>query len=241
MNGLRSSLLLAALIATLFANSASAKRQSSKGSKHRNQHQSQHTNQQSNQKTHKQHQKQHNKHHDKHPSDHQGNHPQHGQKQHAFKHHGHKKHHAYVHHRSHHSWVGSYPRHHRWWYDARPSHHGSAHVYQKVNYIAPSILAPVPESVPLESRWYLGLTGSVLPGQGLGIESLEKYSPAVLAGLQPGMVILRCNGIDITDEAAFGEAVATSAGVLQLELLSAEGGEPFTVTVTMKRLTRVSF
>ena len=37
--------------------------------------------------------------------------------------------------------------------------------------------------------------------------------------LQPGMVIVRCNGIDLVDEQALADAIAQSLGVLRMDLL----------------------
>ncbi|MCP4509021.1 MAG: hypothetical protein GY826_21825, partial [Fuerstiella sp.] len=46
-------------------------------------------------------------------------------------------------------------------------------------------------------QWYLGMKGLLLPGKGLGIDAVEPGSPAELVGLQPGMVITVCNGIQL--------------------------------------------
>ncbi len=81
----------------------------------------------------------------------------------------------------------------------------------------------------------------MLPGKGMGIEKVEANSPAALAGLKPGMVITKCNGVAITDEAVFGQVVAESGGVLELEVLDKIDGEPLFGTVQMTRLTTANF
>ena len=80
-----------------------------------------------------------------------------------------------------------------------------------------------------------------MPGKGLGIEAIEKDSPAYVAGLEPGMVITRCNDIDIVDDEKLGEAIMTSGGVLRMELLDAIDGEPIETNVVMKKLIKVAY
>lgn len=81
----------------------------------------------------------------------------------------------------------------------------------------------------------------MLPGKGMGIESVEANSPAAIAGLTPGMVITKCNGVAITDEAVFGQVVAESGGVLEMEVLDKIDGEALFGTVQMTRLATASF
>ena len=92
-----------------------------------------------------------------------------------------------------------------------------------------------------DARWYLGLKGMLLPAKGLGVESVEQNSPADLAGLKPGMVITRCNGIDLVDEAAMPRAIEQSGGLLKLVVLSSLDGEEAEVTIQMRRLVSQSF
>ena len=90
-------------------------------------------------------------------------------------------------------------------------------------------------------RWYLGVRGLVLPGKGLGIEKIEAGSPAEFAGLRQGMVITRINGIVMADQAAMQQAITTSGGLLQMEILDKIDGKPLAVTVQMKQLATSSF
>lgn len=81
----------------------------------------------------------------------------------------------------------------------------------------------------------------MLPGKGIGVESIEANSPAAEAGLTPGMVITRCNGVDITDDAVFGQVIAESGGVLEMELLETIDGPQLEATVQMIRLPTANF
>ena len=95
--------------------------------------------------------------------------------------------------------------------------------------------------VVADARWYLGMKGLLLPGQGIGIEEVAPGSPAAHVGLQPGMVITRCNGIDLFDEAALGDAIAQSGGVLQMDLLLNANGPPATCVVVMQRVASLNY
>lgn len=90
-------------------------------------------------------------------------------------------------------------------------------------------------------RWYLGMKGLVLPGKGIGVESVEANSPAAVTGLKPGMVITKCNGVAITDNDVFAQVIAESGGVLEMELLEKIDGEQLQATVQMTRLPSASF
>ena len=94
---------------------------------------------------------------------------------------------------------------------------------------------------PQQVQWYLGLKGILLPGKGLGVESVEPGSPAEAVGLQPGMVMTVCNGIPLVDETSMQEAIRISGGVLQMTLLSADGSQVLEGTVQMTRIAAVTF
>jgi hypothetical protein len=89
-------------------------------------------------------------------------------------------------------------------------------------------------------QWYLGMKGILLPGQGIGIDAIEPGSPAEQVGLQPGMVLVNCNGIDMVDEAAMQQAVATSGGILKMTLLSGDGGQLLEGVVQMTQVSSVA-
>ncbi len=91
-------------------------------------------------------------------------------------------------------------------------------------------------------KWYLGMTGMFLPGQGFGVESVEKDSPAAEAGLDTGMVIISVNGIQVTDTATLADAIATSTdGLLQLEVIVEAGTQAVPVDVQMIQIPVAAF
>jgi hypothetical protein len=140
-------------------------------------------------------------------------------------------------------WCGTRPAHCWWWFDyCRPLRICPPDAYVSCSYsivqCAPVVVGDV---VTPATRWYLGLSGLVLPGKGLGVEAVEAGSPAELAGLRPGMVIVKCNGVALVDEATVADTIASSGGTLRLEILQAEGAEPAVVSVAMKRVAAVSF
>lgn len=147
------------------------------------------------------------------------------------------------HHVPHLPWHHARPAHCCWWFDyCRPLRVCSPDAYVRCNWrvvkCAPVVVGDV---IAPATRWYLGLEGMVLPGKGLGIEAVEEGSPAALAGLQPGMVIVRCNGIALVDEESVAEAIASSGGALRLEVLQAEGAKPVIVPIAMQRVSAVKF
>jgi hypothetical protein len=92
-----------------------------------------------------------------------------------------------------------------------------------------------------DARWYLGLKGLFLPGRGIGIEEVSPGSPAAVVGLQPGMVITRCNGVDLVDETALNHVIEQSHGVLRMDLLLGGDQAPATCVVVMQRVSSISF
>jgi S1-C subfamily serine protease len=85
------------------------------------------------------------------------------------------------------------------------------------------------------------MKGMLLPGKGIGIEAIEPGSPAQLVGLQQGMVMTVCNGIQLVDEASMQEAIRISGGLLQMTLLSADGSQVLQGTVQMTQIAAVAF
>ncbi len=89
-------------------------------------------------------------------------------------------------------------------------------------------------------RWYLGIKGMVLPGSGFGVEEVAANSPAALAGIQPGHVILRVNGVDLVDQQSFDDVMAQTNGVLQMTILD-DQQQQHEIVVRMQRLATVSY
>ena len=55
------------------------------------------------------------------------------------------------------------------------------------------------------------------------------------------MVITKCNGVVITDDTIFGQVIAESGGVLELELLESIDGPQLEASVQMTRLPTANF
>ena len=135
-------------------------------------------------------------------------------------------------------WCHAKPKHCHWWYNwckpiryCEPAHHVSCHWdYVQCDYVVAGRV------VVADARWYLGLKGLFLPGKGVGIEAVTPGSPAAFVGLQPGMVITRCNGVDLFDEQVLEQVIAQSQGVLRLDLVLNDTGAPATCTVVMQRV-----
>lgn len=85
-------------------------------------------------------------------------------------------------------------------------------------------------------KWYLGLSGIVLPAKGLGIETIEESSPAADSGLEVGMVITHCNGVELTDLSVLKETIAISGGVLALQTIESGDSEAQEIIVQMTKL-----
>lgn len=81
----------------------------------------------------------------------------------------------------------------------------------------------------------------MLPGKGVGVESVEPDSPAAVAGLAPGMVITKVNGTAITDNDVLAQVIAESGGVLEVELFDKLDGQLLGTTIEMIRLPAASF
>jgi hypothetical protein len=67
-----------------------------------------------------------------------------------------------------------------------------------------------------ESVWYIGFKGMILPDTGLGIDEVDSDSPSAQAGLEAGIVIIRCNDIQITAEGDLQQAIEASGGTLTM-------------------------
>ena len=98
----------------------------------------------------------------------------------------------------------------------------------------PEVILPGGEIIN-DAVWYLGLKGMVLPESGLGIDEVDPDSPAALAGLTAGMVIVSCNDIQITQESDMQQAIETSGGVLTI-IVQLEDGSQAEAVVEMVRV-----
>jgi len=131
-------------------------------------------------------------------------------------------------------WCRPRPPRCHWWYDWCPS----------IRFCAPTDCVSYSVDVveAQDMKWYLGMTGMFLPGQGFGVESVEKDSPAAEAGLDTGMVIISVNGIQVTDTATLADAIATSTdGLLQLEVIVEAGTQAVPADVQMIQIPVAAF
>lgn len=150
------------------------------------------------------------------------------------------------HHHDHQHWnwfCQHQPSHTHWWFDYCTSIHTcSPGQYQHgVWHQCPTMV--LVDGVPIyaQAQWYLGLKGMILPGVGIGVESVERNSPAEFANLQPGMVLVSANGIRLLDEASLNEAIVRSNGTLTLEVVTALGQQSQFVQIQLQVVRRASF
>jgi hypothetical protein len=141
------------------------------------------------------------------------------------------------------NWCHSKPKHCHWWYNwcepiryCEPAHH----VNCSWNYVTCDYIVEG-QVVVEDARWYLGMKGLLLPGKGIGIEEVAPGSPAASVGLLPGMVITRCNGVDMVDETALQFVIEHSQGVLKMDLLLSGDETPAACVVVMQRITSLSY
>jgi len=126
-------------------------------------------------------------------------------------------------------WCLGRPLYCHWWYRWCPC--------IRVCRTADCVVYDIGRVVIDDCSWYLGITGIVLPGKGLGIENVDVGSPAELAGLKPGMAISSINGIELVDDTSIANAIATSAGVLDMKVKIDDTQELVNLRVSLRRLT----
>ena len=91
------------------------------------------------------------------------------------------------------------------------------------------------------SRWYLGMDGMIVPDTGMGVENVKPNSPAALAGLRPGQMIVGVNGQRMVSEEVLIEAIATSDGHLVFAVLVDGSDEPVEIVVHLRRIALLSY
>ncbi len=140
-------------------------------------------------------------------------------------------------------WCHYHPTHCHWWWNYCTDLHyclPTQYYYWNWSYIScPQIIYN--GIVQPKCTWYLGVTGMILPGSGLGIDSVAAGSPAELAGIRPGMVISTINEIALTSEAEMQRAITSSGGLLNLVVVTAADQEPVAITVQMALVTSVRY
>lgn len=140
------------------------------------------------------------------------------------------------------AWCNYYPKRCHWWYNFCKTNYyfdpTCTVTYDWTYYQVPATL--VTQVSQPNIRWNLGMSCVLIPGRGLGIESVAAGSPAELAGLQPGMIVTIANNIAITDEISMPTAIDGSNGLLNLEVLVSET-ELAQLTVQMQPVVVTNF
>ena len=89
----------------------------------------------------------------------------------------------------------------------------------------------------VRSAWYFGVESFLIPDMhALGVHEVSPYSPAAMAGLQPGDMILSVNGFAFDNESVLPEMIQTSGGLLNLEVYREGLEAPMVVQVRLRRL-----
>ena len=97
------------------------------------------------------------------------------------------------------------------------------------------------EQVLQQVSYYLGISGSIMPGVGFGIQEVKQNSPGALAGLVAGDVIVLVNGVQMTSEEVLLHAMQESGGVIDLEVLTQASNTQSTVRVVAEQMRTSSF
>ena len=87
------------------------------------------------------------------------------------------------------------------------------------------------------TAWYFGVESFLIPDMhALGVHEVSPYSPAAMAGLQSGDMILSVNGYAFDSETVLPDMIRNSGGVLNLEVYREGLEAPMTVQVRLRRL-----
>ena len=89
----------------------------------------------------------------------------------------------------------------------------------------------------VQTAWYFGIESFLIPDLcALGVHEVSPYSPAALAGLMPGDMILSVNGYALNNESVLPEVIQRSGGILNLEVYRDGFEAPVVVDVRLRRL-----
>ena len=97
------------------------------------------------------------------------------------------------------------------------------------------------EQVFEEVSYYLGISGSQIPNFGFGIQQVKLDSPAQLAGLEVGDVIISVNGAPMSTQNVLATVTQQSNGILDLEVVTQGSNEIWPVRVIAERIRMSSF
>lgn len=137
------------------------------------------------------------------------------------------------------NWCGYYPRPCHWWYSwCGPRYYFDPSCCVTFNwYYCP--VRVVYRGVAQHFRWHLGVNCVYIPGRGLGIQDVEPGSPAELAGLAPGMVIMQADGRELDSETVMPSVLEESDGLLNLAVIQDDSEQVYDVAVQMNQLASI--
>lgn len=86
--------------------------------------------------------------------------------------------------------------------------------------------------------WYLGLDTILVPDMAaLGVMDVQAGSPAAVAGIEPGDMIVAVNQLQITDETILAKSIQNSNGVIELAVIREGMHEPVWLDIAMELVT----
>jgi len=92
------------------------------------------------------------------------------------------------------------------------------------------------------TTWYFGIDCILIPDlSAYGIQKVDAGSPAEMAGLAVGDMIVGINGNSITSEFELSEAITDSDGHLHLDVIRDGTDSPVEVDVDLARLAVQSY
>ncbi len=94
----------------------------------------------------------------------------------------------------------------------------------------------------VSSTWYFGVDCVLIPDMACyGIQKVQPNSPAALAGLKTGDMIVSINGEGVADESVLQRQIQTSGGLLQLGIVRDGAATPVRVDVVLRRVRALSY
>ena len=141
-----------------------------------------------------------------------------------------------------------------WWLDFVVGHCWDTYHYHWWDYcVAPGywdcwtpchfrVIHCPPSPGVVATTWYFGIDCILIPDlSAYGIQKVDAGSPAEMAGLAVGDMIVGINGNSITSEFELSEAISASDGHLHLDVIRDGTDSPVEVDVDLARLAVQSY
>ena len=144
-------------------------------------------------------------------------------------------------HWSYNNWCGYYPTTCHWWYNWCGSDYyfdPTCCVTYQWNYCPVQVIS---QGVVNKYSWHLGIDCVFIAGKGLGIQEVQAGSPADLAGLTAGMVIVQADGFDLAGEEVMPSVLQQSNGLLNLTILVEGDTEFYSADVEMLKVVTAGY